>query len=73
MFDVSHMTLLDLRDEAPGFRMSLSHVAARQEVRALLQAIGLPDNPATEATGPAGAPAGGDHTAQEAGERRVQG
>ena len=67
------LTLLDLRDEAPGFRMSLSHVAARQEVRALLQAIGLPDNPATEATGPAGAPAGGDHTAQEAGERRVQG
>jgi chromosome partitioning protein len=39
------LTLLDLRDEAPAFRMSLSHVAARQEVRALIQAIGLPDRP----------------------------
>ncbi len=36
------LTLLDLRDEAPGFRLSLSHIAARQEVRALLQALDLP-------------------------------
>ena len=36
------LTLLDLRDESPDFRLSMSHVAARQEVRALLQAIGLP-------------------------------
>ena len=40
------LTLLDLGEEAPEIRMSLSHVAARQEVRALLQAIGLPDGEA---------------------------
>lgn len=39
------LTLLDLRDELPGFRMSISHVAARQEVRALLSAIGLAEGP----------------------------
>lgn len=39
------LTLLDLR--APGVkqRMSLSHVSARQEVRQLLEAIGLPNPP----------------------------
>jgi len=42
------LTLLDILDEAPGFRLSLSHIAARQEVRALLQAIGLPEQPEVE-------------------------
>ncbi len=36
------LTLLDLRDESPGFRLSLSHVAARQEVRDLLRTLRLP-------------------------------
>ncbi len=37
------LTLLDLREEEAGVALKLSHVAARQELRALLQAIGLPD------------------------------
>ncbi|HSR71417.1 MAG TPA: division plane positioning ATPase MipZ [Kiloniellales bacterium] len=37
------LTLLDLREETPDTTLSMSHVAARQEVRALLQAIGLPE------------------------------
>ncbi len=36
------LTLLDLRKAKTGVRMSMSHVAARQEVRNLLQIIGLP-------------------------------
>lgn len=36
------LTLLDLRKAKTGVRMSMSHVAARQEVRNLLQTIGLP-------------------------------
>lgn len=36
------LTLLDLRDGETGVTFSMSHVAARQEVRALLSAIGLP-------------------------------
>lgn len=36
------LTLLDLRNAKTGVRMNMSHVAARQEVRGLLQAIGLP-------------------------------
>ena len=39
------LTLLDLGEDAPEISFSLSHVAARQEVRALLQAIGLPHAP----------------------------
>ncbi len=39
------LTLLDLRDDDPEFQLSMSHVAARQEVRALLRAIGLPEAP----------------------------
>ncbi|MFQ5775019.1 MAG: division plane positioning ATPase MipZ [Kiloniellaceae bacterium] len=42
------LTLLDLRDDAHGIRLSLSHVAARQEVRALMQTIGLPERPQVE-------------------------
>jgi chromosome partitioning protein len=38
------LTLLDLRDDAAEFKLSLSHVAARQEVRALLQSLSLPSN-----------------------------
>ena len=37
------LTLLDLLDDDPEFQLSMSHVAARQEVRALLRAIGLPE------------------------------
>ncbi|MEX2614878.1 MAG: division plane positioning ATPase MipZ [Alphaproteobacteria bacterium] len=36
------LTLLDLRNPASGLKMNMSHIAARQEVRQLLQAIGLP-------------------------------
>lgn len=36
------LTLLDIRDKGTGIRMNMSHLAARQELRALLQAIGLP-------------------------------
>ncbi|MEM6491774.1 MAG: division plane positioning ATPase MipZ [Pseudomonadota bacterium] len=35
------VTLLDLRDLGGGFRWSLSHVAARNELRALLKVLGL--------------------------------
>ena len=35
------LTLLDLKDENVDIRMGLSHVAARQELRHLLQAIGV--------------------------------
>ncbi len=35
------LTLLDLRERRAGVRLNMSHVAARQEVRALLDAIGL--------------------------------
>jgi chromosome partitioning protein len=36
------LTLLDLRDRATGGSMTMSHVAARQEVRGLLAALRLP-------------------------------
>ncbi|WP_425450440.1 division plane positioning ATPase MipZ [Virgifigura deserti] len=35
------LTLLDIRESKAGMPLSMSHVAARQEVRALLNAIGL--------------------------------
>jgi chromosome partitioning protein len=35
------LTVLDLRDEGVGFELTLSHVAARQEVRRLIEFIGL--------------------------------
>jgi chromosome partitioning protein len=35
------LTLLDLKEKGTGVKISMSHVAARQEVRALLAAIGL--------------------------------
>lgn len=35
------LTLLDLREKIPGFELNMSHVAARQELRALIEAIGL--------------------------------
>jgi chromosome partitioning protein len=40
------LTLLDLREDTSDIPLSMSHVAARQEVRALLQAISLPEAPA---------------------------
>ncbi len=39
------LTLLDLREKGIGQRLNTSHIAARQEVRQLLQAIGLPNMP----------------------------
>jgi hypothetical protein len=36
---------LDLRDVGGAQRLNMSHVAARQEVRQLLLAIGLPEAP----------------------------
>jgi chromosome partitioning protein len=36
------LTLLDLREEKTGIAMTMSHVAARQEVRDLLAALNLP-------------------------------
>lgn len=41
-------TLLDLADGNPGFKMSMSHVAARQEVRDLLTTLNLPGLKAEE-------------------------
>jgi chromosome partitioning protein len=35
------LTLLDLRSNVPGYEFNMSHVAARQELRALTEAIGL--------------------------------
>lgn len=35
------LTLLDLRAGLPNFELNMSHVAARQELRALMEAIGL--------------------------------
>jgi chromosome partitioning protein len=47
------LTLLDLREgtgaDGAAAPLSMSHVAARQEVRALLRAIGLPESPHTGA------------------------
>lgn len=39
------LTLLDLRAPGVGQRLNMSHVTARQEVRQLLEAIGLPSAP----------------------------
>lgn len=46
------LTLLDLRNSDANMRLNMSHVAARQEVRALLTAIGL--TPAPEEPAPKG-------------------
>jgi len=35
------LTLLDLREKGVGIPLSMSHMAARQEVRALLEIIGF--------------------------------
>ncbi|MGE5504104.1 MAG: division plane positioning ATPase MipZ [Actinomycetota bacterium] len=35
------LTLLDLRQAIPGFELSMSHVAARQELRTVMEATGL--------------------------------
>jgi chromosome partitioning protein len=45
------LTLLDLREDGTGVVLNMSHVAARQEVRALLQAIALPCPAAAAPTG----------------------
>ncbi|MCY4192449.1 MAG: AAA family ATPase [Rhodospirillaceae bacterium] len=40
------LTVLDLRDEGAKVSLNLSHVAARQEIRSLLEALKLNDDPA---------------------------
>ena len=40
------LTLLDLKEEGLGVQMSMSHVAARAELQALLEALGLVEEPA---------------------------
>lgn len=44
----SGLTLLDLKEEGVGAQMSMSHVAARAEVRQLIQILNLPILSATE-------------------------
>ncbi len=46
------LTLLDLREPAAGGGLTMSHLAARQEVRALLQALRLPALAADPPTAP---------------------
>ncbi|MDZ4736165.1 MAG: division plane positioning ATPase MipZ [Rhodospirillaceae bacterium] len=53
------LTLFDLRQKGTGVSLTLSHLAARQEVRGLLEAIGLPE----AGTKPAG---GVEHTRRSA-------
>ena len=45
---VQGLTVLDLRDVGPGVTLSMSHLAARQEVYRLLDFIGLVDRSETE-------------------------
>jgi chromosome partitioning protein len=35
------LTLLDLRHKVPGFELNMSHVTARQELRSMMEAVGL--------------------------------
>ena len=49
------LTLLDLNQGRGGPALNMSHVAARQEVRALLQAIGIANWPSAEACAASGA------------------
>jgi len=58
------LTLLDLRSADANMRLNMSHVAARQEVRALLTAIGL--TPAPEET-----PASGRYARSDTGARTL--
>jgi chromosome partitioning protein len=39
---LSGLTLLDLKEPGAGVELSMSHVAARNEVRALIAALKLP-------------------------------
>ncbi len=47
------LTLLDIRDQASGVTLTMSHMAALQEVRQLLQEIGIERILETEMAGPA--------------------
>lgn len=63
------LTLLDLREQGAGVNLTMSHLAARQEVRLLLEELGLSDT-APDIAASAGAEAGtGAGTAGEAGTR----
>ncbi len=67
------LTLLDLHDDEAELKLSLSHVAARQEIRALLRAIGLPLDGKTAATDPHAAPGNAAAAAQVPNGRRAAG
>jgi len=56
----SGLTLLDLREEGVDAQMSMSHVAARAEVRALLDVLNLPLSAGRAAAGKAAAPQSGE-------------
>ncbi len=62
------LTLLDLREgqgaDGGAVPLSMSHVAARQEVRALLRAIGLPEGPGGQGGGQAGGQVGAEAGAE---------
>ncbi len=58
------LTLLDLGDATGDVSMSLSHVAARQELRQLLDVLNLPGNVEAQPTGSNGAANGGGEAAQ---------
>ncbi|MET4804929.1 division plane positioning ATPase MipZ [Limibacillus sp. MBR-115] len=45
------LTLLDLREKGAGVNLTMSHVAARQEVRALLEAVGFEEATQDEENG----------------------
>ena len=38
------LTLLDMENKKAGIEMSISHIAARQELRQILQAVGMDDD-----------------------------
>jgi len=42
------LTLLDLREKGSDITLSMSHIAARQELRRLLDALGMPQHPTDE-------------------------
>ncbi len=47
------LTVLDIRDQGAGVAINISHLAARQELRGLMDAVGLPNAPAASEEGAA--------------------
>lgn len=48
---VQGLTVLDLRDPGTDVKLNMSHIAARQEVRRLMDAVGIGGRPVTESEG----------------------